>query len=418
MLSNVSIPLLSSVDVALMGQLSILHLGAIGLATVIFNFVFWNFGFLRMGTTGLVAQAYGAGDQKQIHQLCSKGIYSALVIAIVILILQQPLGIMANFFLGISLEHSPLVWTYFSIRVWSAPATLMTYSLFGWLFGMQNALAPMGVTIFTNILNILASYYMVSVLGWEISGVAIGTLLAEYAGVAILLVIIFRRYKIRLIHPANLVDWSRFLFINRDLFIRTVALTTAFAFLYRASALSGELILAANVIMLQFLSWMSYGIDGFAFASESLVGRHFGSQNKKMIRKSIVYSFMWAFALAVIISVIFWFFTEDIGLLFSKDKDVVKMLVSYKLWLLSIPLLACASYIWDGIFIGLTKTSMMRDSMLVSLVFYILIFILIRPYYANAIWISFSAFLTLRGLILSIFWFKIKDDLLREFIDK
>lgn len=411
-LSNLSIPLLSTVDVALMGHLSVIHLGAIGLATMIFNFFFWNFGFLKMGTTGLVAQAYGANDQLLIRQLLSKGCYLALFIAIFIVLLQIPIGQIANWALGVSTDHSSLVSIYFNIRIWSAPATLLTYCLFGWLFGMQDAVTPMIVTILINTINILASYYLVVVLQWDIYGVAYGTLIAEYIGLIILLIVIFKKYKMKLMAITDLGEWSEFFSVNKDLFIRTVALTTTFAIFYRQSALSGALILATNVILLQFLGWMSYIIDGFAYASQSLVGRFFGAGAIVDLRKSITVTFTWAIVLAMIISLIYGSATGYLGRLFTQDFEVVQLLITYKWWLYLLPLLAVASYIWDGVFIGLTRTKMMRDSMLISFISFILLFNLIRGSFANAIWISFAVFLTLRGILLTIYWYHLKKQIM------
>ena len=397
-----------------MGQLSVLHLGAIGLATMIFNFFFWNFGFLRMGTTGMVAQAYGREDINEIQSVLSKGVYLGLAIAAFILVFQKPIGHLAIWMVSASEEHSPLIWTYFNIRIWGAPATMATYCLFGWLFGMQNASVPMIVTIATNLINIIMSYYFVINLGWSIEGVAYGTIIAEYFGLALLVLFIIRKYRVSLHNPLRLGDWTYFLAINRDLFIRTVALTSAFIIFYRQSSLAGPLILATNVILLQFLSWMTYGVDGFAYASQSLSGKYYGGNDRKSLTKAIELSFLWGFGLSVVIAVLYGFLYGEIGTVFTSDKEILFRLEEYRLWLIALPFLAFSSYIWDGVFIGLILTKYLRDSMLIGLILYIFSYILLAPNFTNAIWISFAFFLFARGALLTIYWYRSRNQIFKN----
>ncbi len=400
-LSNISVPLLSTVDVALMGGLSVLHLGAIGLATIIFNFLFWNFGFLRMGTTGLVAQAHGRDDNRLINSILSQGAYLSLFIAALIIVFQLVLGNAAIVALSIGESHQPLVWEYFNIRIWSAPASLLTYTLVGWLFGRQNSLIPMITTILVNVVNIIISYYLVIHAEAGIQGVAFGTVIAEYLGVVVLFCSVRLKYNARFLPIGQLSDWTRYFRINRDLFIRTLALTLAFAFFYRESSQAGALILATNVVILQFLSWLSYGIDGFAFASESIVGMHSGKGDLVKVRKAISLSFLWGIGIALSFSLIYGTFTIQIGGVFSDDTDVLELLMLNKWWLAVLPILAFPAYVWDGIFIGLTRTVEMRNSMIVSFIFFIAIYYFIHPYFSNGIWVTFVSFLAIRGILLS-----------------
>lgn len=388
-----------------MGHLSIVHLGAIGLVTMIFNFFYWNFGFLRMGTTGLVAQAYGADDHSAINEYLSKGVFLALVLSTLIIILQQPIGAFSSLILGVGPEHQELVWSYFNIRIWSAPATLLTYCLFGWFFGMQDTVVPMIVTILINLLNIALSYYLVVVHELDIQGVALGTIISEYTGLFILLTFLVFKYRIKRINFPSLDGLTRFFAVNRDLFIRTVALTSAFAFFYRQSALSSELLLAVNVVLLQFLAWMSYGIDGLAYASESLIGKYKGRNDPAALSIVVKVSFFWGALMAICFSLLFGMSSEGIASLMTDDNNVLALIHNYKLWLMAIPLLAFTCYIWDGIFIGLTKTSMMRDSMILSLVLYVMSYYVLRSTHPNAIWISFAIFLCIRGVLLTFYWF-------------
>jgi len=411
-LSNISIPLLSAVDVALMGHLSILHLGAIGLATMIFNFFFWNFGFLRMGTTGMVAQAYGAQDLKKIGSLLFSALMSALTIALVILVLQTPILQLAELLLDIGDDHVPYVGQYFKIRIWAAPASLMTYCLIGWLLGLQDAISPLIATVIINGVNILLTWIMVIHYGWGIEGAAWGTLISEYLGVIILFIIVMRREDKSSFFSWDQSVWRGFIANNIDLFIRTVALTSAFAIFYRMSSMSGELILATNVILLQYLSWVSYGIDGFAFAAESVIGKYFGRRDVQALERAILLSFRWAVTLALLIGVVFFIGWEWFSGIFTDKYEIILLLKSFRGWMLILPLITCFCYIWDGIFIGLTETRIMRNTMLLSLLLLVFSIWLLHDTLSNAIWYCFMIFLVSRGALLWIIWRRNKRKLL------
>ena len=410
-ISNISIPLLSAVDVALMGNISIVHLGAIGLGTLIFNFFFWNFGFLRMGVTGLVAQSEGKGNTSLVNEILSKGIYFSLIIAMFILLSQILIWRTSVHFLNLSGTHETLVWDYFSIRIWAAPASFMTYVFFGYLFGRQDAVSPMFTTVFINVLNILLSYYLVVIADYGIIGTALGTLIAEYSGLVVLVLIVFGRKGASLILPHQISRWWEFLQMNQFLFLRTVALTAAFAFFYRESSSSGELILAINVVLLQFLSWLSYGIDGFAFASESLVGFYFGAKMKSELRKIIQLSFKWGLLFAAFFAIIYFFYSGDIASIFSESNQVVTSLIEYRYWLLVLPFVSFVCYIWDGVFIGLGRFREMMITMFIGLSLYIVLYYGLGHTVENAIWISFVAFLSVRGILLSMYWLRMKHQI-------
>ena len=248
-LSNISIPLLSSVDTILMGRLSVAHLGAVGLGSMIFNFVYWNFGFLRMGTTGMTAQAYGSDNREEMIHTLVRSIVLGLVIAAVLIVFRKPLYTLSSYAMSVQADQENLVATYFYIRLWAAPATLMLYGLMGWFFGMQNAVIPLILTIAINVINIVVSYYLVHNLGWEIAGVAWGTVIAQYAGVCSAFIFFLARYRgmWSSFSQATLWQWNKikhFFSINGNLFIRTVALTFAFAFFYRQSSAAGAAVLA------------------------------------------------------------------------------------------------------------------------------------------------------------------------------
>ncbi len=402
-ISNVSVPLLSSVDTALMGYLSMEHLGAVGLGAMIFNFFYWNFGFLRMGTTGMTAQAFGSRDHLGISTVFYRALLVSSAIAILIISLQ---GLIVH--VGVDWMNAPtgqisLVTTYVLTRIWAAPATLGLYVLMGWLFGMQNARAPMYVTIIINIVNIVLSYILIVNFGMGIRGAAIGTVIAQYFGFFVILIMIGNAYSTELKFPSisELFQWEafkHFFLINRDIFIRTLCLTFAFGFFYSKSAAYGEVILGVNVVLLQFLNWMSYGIDGFAFAAESLVGKHYGARAFDTLSATIKRIFFWSVLMAVAYALIYGLGGKWLFRAFTDVEEVLAAAGPFILWMGILPLLGFASYIWDGIFVGLTASKAMRDSMILSLIGYLVSYYLLEPVLGiHALWFALSFFLLLRG---------------------
>ena len=411
-ISNISIPLLSTVDTILMGHLSAKHIGAVGIGSMVFNFIYWNFGFLRMGTTGLTAHAYGAQQKDQIVNTLVRSSLLAIAIAIMILIFHQPLGRFSSYLLNVSPDQYDMVWTYFTIRICAAPATMMIYGFKGWFFGMQNAIYPLIMTVAVNVLNIGLSAYLVIYLSWDIAGVAWGTVAAQYFGLALAIGLYFmkyRRFNAHIIwHKILQADKVKeFFVLNRDLFLRTVCLTFAFGFFYSQSSKGGELVLAANIILQQFLNWMSYGVDGFAHASESLVGKYKGAQVEGKIKESIKYSFIWGGVLALGYAGVYLMFGNQILYLFSSDIDVINFTSDFIIWIGILPLVAFLSYIWDGIYVGLGASRHMRNSMFIALAVYLLSFYFLINYLeSHTLWLALFIFLAVRALTQYYFYFK------------
>ena len=410
--SNISIPLLSTVDTILMGQLSALHLGAIGLGGMIFNFVYWNFGFLRMGTTGLTAQAYGAKENYQLGVTLVRGLLLALLLASIIFFTQGWLLQAASWFFSVQDGHAPLITEYFTMRMWAAPATMMMYVLMGWFFGLQNAIYPMMITIAINVVNIIASYLLVHQYGMDITGVALGTVIAQYTGVLLCFIAVLYKYRIYLqsglIKSATkLSELVEFFKVNSNLFIRTVCLTFVFAYFYRESSIAGALALAANAILLQFVNWMSYGIDGFAYAAESMVGKYKGANDSFNLNRSVKLSFVWGLILAVVYALVYYIFYKPLLHLFSSDNEVIVFALRYKMWMVVFPIIAFACYIWDGVFIGLLAIKEMRDSMIVALIFFLGLYHFVEmedP--LQGLWLAMFSFLIIRGVLLTFYWNK------------
>ncbi len=412
-LSNISVPLLSTVDTILMGGLSSIHLGAIGIGSMIFNILYWNFGFLRMGTTGITAQQFGAGLSGEVFISLLRASVLALVIGFFLILLKGPIQDLTMGWMNVT-DHAHLyVSQYFDIRIWAAPATLLLYVMMGWYFGIQNAIIPLLITIIVNVFNILFSYYFVIIQGYEVAGVAWGTVIAQYIG--LLASIVFLVFKYR-----QYIDWSvlpvlkdagkyrRFFMINIDLFIRTVCLTFAFGFFYSKSSESGDVVLAVNVVLMQFVNWMSYGIDGFAYACESLVGRFKGAGDRYLLYKTVHFSFWWAAGLGFVYAIVFFYFGKPLFFVFSDDEHLWSQSRTLIEYIAVFPLLGFWSYIWDGVFVGLTATRAMRDTMILALVVYLTTYYLYPDDQTGArIWISLMAFLVARAVFQYGYW-KIK----------
>lgn len=409
-ISNISIPLISSVDTALMGHLSIAHLGAVGLGSMIFNFIYWNFGFLRMGTTGVTAQAYGSENKGLIHSTLLRSLTIGFVIAMALMLLQWPLHSWASSLMNVPEDQVGLVKTYFDIRIWAAPATLALYVFMGWFFGMQNAIYPLIITILINLLNVIISSYFVVGLGWEVAGVAWGTVISQYLGLLSCMVLMIYKYpeflafgQLKILSQID--QYAALLKINGNIFLRTLCLTFVFAFFYSQSAAADPMVLATNVILLQFLHWMSFGIDGFAYASESLVGKYYGARDKNMLHTTIRYSFLWAGVLAIFYSAIYYLFDEPLIGLFTKDPATAAQTSLSIIWIVLLPIASFAAYIWDGVYIGLTASRQMRDTMLISLSAYLILYFLLESLPPiTRIWLSLLIFMAVRGIVQSIWY--------------
>jgi len=407
-LSNLSVPMLSAVDTALMGHLSPIYLGAIGLGSMIFNFIYWNFGFLRMGTTGMIAQSYGAEDHDKTIDLLTAALRLSMLISIGLILLSPILFDMMNRLLYVQDIHHSVIASYTRIRIYDAPATIMLYVLTGWFFGRQNALIPLVVTIIINVLNIIISYVLVHCYEMNIAGVAWGTVMSQYIGVIIMMILMIIRSEYsfgELIRSRTSINMGQFISVNRDLFIRTILLTMAFVLLYRYSNQLGPIELAANVIILQILNWISFGIDGFAFAAESIVGKYKGQNKQEMLFHAVKLCIRWGAGLAFVYTLIFLFGSSGIVKLYSQDIAVNAHVETLKPWVLALPFIGFICYIFDGIFIGLLETQFMRNSMIISFGIFVVLVVFL-PMSNMVLWTSFCLFLLLRGLAQLCYWYK------------
>nr|WP_256534337.1 MATE family efflux transporter [Lewinella sp. JB7] len=421
-MSNVSVPLISSFDTALMGSLGGTHIAAVGLGSMAFNFVYWNFGFLRMGTTGITAQAYGRKSGPEQSQALVRGALLALAIGLSLVLLQRPLIVFTEWLLNIRADQIVLVEEYFFIRIIAAPAALLQMVLLGWFFGRQNAVWPLILTLVVNATNLALSYYLVAVSGWGIAGVAWGTVAAQYGG--LLLgggFLLYGRYRDRdwplrrsaphpRPRPDGGVSLAAFFRINRDIFIRTVCLTLSFAFFYnRANALDvGTATVAANVILLQLVNWLSYGIDGFAFAAESLVGKYAGAERPDQLRRVIRLLFAWGMGLAGVYAAVYGLGGYGLLSLFAPEAsagDTLAAAYHYLPIVVLFSLMATPCYLFDGIFVGLTAARAMRQTMLLAFAGYLISYYLLGQYLGNwGLWGSLLFFMILRAVMQWWWW--------------
>ena len=405
-----------------MGRLGGAHIAAVGLGAMAFNFVYWNFGFLRMSTTGITAQAFGRGDERGQWRALGRAAGLALGIALLLVALQYPLAELTHRLLNLRGEQTVLVDDYFYVRILAAPAALLQFVVLGWFFGRQNAVAPLLLTLAVNGLNLGLSWYLVRGLGWGIGGVAWGTVGAQYFGLLLGGGFLLRAY-VRSGTAARgwwrgfwtteheELSFGRFFSINRDIFIRTVCLTLSFAFFYnRANALDvPTATVAANVILLQLVNWLSYGIDGFAFAAESLVGKYAGARSQVegggeiQLGRVIRYLFAWGMALALLYVLVYGLLGDYLLPLFAPEIGAADTLAAARYYLpilLAFCLLATPCYLLDGIFVGLTAARAMRQTMLLAFAGYLLSYFLVGRYYGNwGLWGSLLLFMVLRGVL-------------------
>ncbi|MCR4291078.1 MAG: MATE family efflux transporter [Candidatus Scalindua sp.] len=317
-ISNLSIPLLSLVDVALMGHLdSAEYILTIGFGVMIFNFVYWGFGFLRMSTTGFTAQEFGRQDNKECLLILGRALLIAVAGAILLIALKTPLLKLSLLLIGTTPEVEAYIADYFNIRILAAPATISLFAFTGWFFGMQNAKIPMILTITVNLLNIGFSYWFVRVMEMKSDGVALGTLIAQYCGLILALAFFYKNYRHMLPFwdKFDLFDISKmkkFLMANSDIFIRTICLIFAFSFFKVQSGKEGIILGSSNIILLEFIMLSAYGIDGFSFAAESVVGKYFGAGDAGNFRNAIKVSFQWGIGISIMLVSLFYFFGREI----------------------------------------------------------------------------------------------------------
>ncbi|MFY0683437.1 MAG: MATE family efflux transporter [Balneola sp.] len=410
-ISNISVPLLGAVDTAVIGHLEhVYYLGAIAVGSIIFDFIFWGFGFLRMGTTGLVAQAYGAENIHRTKVILVRVLLVAFSGALLILLLQYPLIEFSLWVIDASPEVERYTRIYYNIRIFSAPATLGLFAINGWFLGMQNARYPMIITIFLNVFNVAANLIFVFYFGMNVDGVAWGSLIASYCAITLAFVLYRTTYNKVKLH----VSWSdlieieelkKFFSVNRDIFIRTLCLIFSYAFFTATSAKMGDVWLAANTILLQLWYISAYAVDGFAYAAESLVGKYVGALDFKKMKKAIWVCMGWGLGFGLLGTGFYAVFDRELLSIFTDKPQVIETAMVVAIWLIIAPIINSICFIWDGVYIGATSTSAMRNSMLIAtILFFVPVYYLVKPHFEyHALWIAMTSFMVMRGITLTLY---------------
>lgn len=420
-ISNITVPLLGLVDVSIVGHLGdTAYIGAIAVGGMIFNVIYWLFGFLRMGTSGMTSQALGRRDLTETLRLLLRSLGVAMAVAAVLICMQQPIRQAAIAVMQPSAQVEKFAGTYFSILIWGAPAMLGLYSMTGWFIGMQNSRLPMAIAITQNVVNIAASMFFVFTRGMKVEGVALGTLVAQYAGLlmaAAMWVAVYRRLW-RHLNCQRLFGWKEikgFLAVNRDIFLRTLCLICVMLFFTSAGSWQGETILAINTLLMQFYMLFSYVMDGFAYAGEALSGRMYGAGNRSGLASVIKNLFRWGAAMTVAFTMVYSLGGNAFLSLLTDERDVVNAAGDYYWWAVLLPAAGVAAFIWDGVFIGCTKTRGMLMSMAAAAMTFFLLFVFLRPIIANhGLWMSFLAYMAVRGMVQTWLWRKYDNSSLRQ----
>lgn len=403
-ISNISVPLLGLVDSTIVGHMgSAVYIGTVALGTTIFNMIYWLFSFLRMGTTGLVAQAHGQEDARRMHAVLRKALLAGGLVSVLLLIHQSPLLDLSTHILQPDADTLPQLRIYFGICIWGAPAVLGQYCLNGWFIGAQDTRPPMYVAIFQNVMNILLSLFLVYGAGWKMEGVATGTMLAQWAGLA-LCILFMRKHHVNLQIPAGRestpVRWREFLAVNRDLFLRTLCLVCVTVYFVRAGSMQGSDILAANALLMQLFILFSYVTDGLANAGEALSGRYTGAGDRHGLSQCILALFLWGGAITTLFTLAYIFGGEWILCFFTDIPSIQHLASLFLPWVYMIPIVALQAMVWDGVFIGMTYTHGMLMATLGATIVFFGVYLSAKDILRNdALWMAFLCYLFTRGII-------------------
>ncbi len=408
-ISNITVPIMGIAGTMIAGHLgdSVATIGALAIGVSIFNFIYWNCSFIRMGTSGITAQAFGAGDNRTTTLMLARAVVVSLVVGLLAIILQRPLGLGA---LAI-MNGNELVSEYFFARIWAVPAGVLLFGLNGWLTGMQNAIIPMIVAVMVNTIHVAFSIWFAFPLGMGIVGIAYASVVAQWTGVIITAAITWWHFRksfvaIKWREVIDMAAMKEFFLINRDIIVRTLCIVATYTFFTAASARMGDdNILAVNTILLQLFTLFSYMNDGFAYAAEALTGRFIGAKDEPSLRDAVKKCVIWCLVVAIIYIGVYIGWWRDLLMLFiSSDAQDAEVLLDYAGryigWIIAIPLAAAMPFVMDGIMVGATQSRIMRDSMILSTIAYFALFYAFKPIIGNnALWLAFSSYMFLRGAL-------------------
>ena len=408
-LANVSTPLLGLVDTAVVGHLDhAFYLGAVAVGSLVFSFLFWGFGFLRMGTTGLTAQARGAGAVDEVRAILLRALGFALILGLLLILLRGPIGRTALWLIEASAEVETHADSYIAVRIWGAPATLANYVLIGWFLGLGRAGLTLILQLVLNGTNIVLDLLFVVGLGWGVPGVAAASAIAEYTALAVGLLLMMGGLR----RLGGVWDWRRtwdasalrrLVAVNRDIFLRTLCLMAAFAWFTMQGARMGDVLLAANAVLQQFQLFMAYALDGFAYAGEVLIGTAVGAASRRDLRCAARAATIWAVGAAAGFSVVYLLFGPLIIDGLTSIEAVRTAARDYLPWAVVLPVVSVWGFILDGIFLGATRTSALRNAMAVSLAIFLAAVYGLVPVFGNhGLWGAFAIFMAARAVTLLI----------------
>lgn len=404
-LSNISVPLLGMVDTGVTGHLeSPVYLGAVAIGSTIFGFLYTGMNFLRMGTTGITAQRFGANDNDGLRVSLGQAVIVALLIALALLAMQIPIGRMAMELIGAEADVESFALQYFSIRIWSAPGTLANFALIGWFLGLQNARVPLFIFLTINITNILLDLLFVIVFGMKVDGVALASVIAEYAGLMVGVIFAVRTLRMHAGHwpfarLVNVRAYAAFFSVNAHLFIRTMALMFTFAFVTAQGARLGGVILAANAVLMNLQNLTAFGLDGFAHAAEALVGKAVGEKSRAAFVQSVRLTLKWSLIFALGFSGVYVVAGPLLIRVLTDLPEVRDTAMRYLPWLIVTPLVSVWSFLYDGVYVGATRAREMRDIMIFStLAIFLPAWFLLQGYGNHGLWLAFTLFMASRGI--------------------
>ena len=404
-LSNISVPLLGMVDTGVTGHLdNSAYLGAVAIGATIFTFIYMGMNFLRMGTTGIAAQSFGADDNDGLRASLGQALVVGLCIALCLIALQRYIGDMALALLGGDPETKGYAAEYFFIRIWSAPGTLANYALIGWFIGLQNARVPLYIFLTINVTNIVLDLLFVVGLGMTVDGVALASVIAEYSGFLVGAAFAIAALKKRAGHwplhrLTNIAAYRAFFAVNANLFIRTMALMFTLSFVTAQSARLGGQILAANAVLLQFQNLTSFGLDGIAHAAEALVGKAIGEKRRDVLVHSVQLTLKWSVIFATGFTVVYFAAGPLIISILTDLPEIRDTAIRYLPWMIASPIVSVWSFLYDGVYVGATRARDMRNIMVTStLLVFLPAWYFLQPYGNDGLWLAFLLFMASRGI--------------------
>ncbi len=418
-ISNITVPLMGIVSTAIAGHLggdSVLMIGELAIGTTILNFIYWNCNFIRMGSSGLTAQAFGANDFRETSRMLIRSLAIAVILGLVIVLFRSPITLGANRMMN----GGDIAFAYVEARLWAVPAGIMLFAFHGWFTGMQNAIIPMVVSILVNIIHIGASFYLAMRCDMGIVGIAYASIIAQWSGVAMSAILLVVKFHKKLIirgidRVFALEPLKAFFAVNRDIIVRTFCNVCVYSFFTASSArMDDKTILAVNTLLMELFTLFSYMSDGFAFAAEAMTGRFVGARDEGSLRKCVALCMKWALALAVAFVGLYLFgWREILGIFVSEgegSRAIIDLAGSYIGWIIAVPIVCALPFLFDGVMVGATHTHVMRNSMVISMICYFALYFSLQPIIGNnAIWLAFVAFVTMRGVLQYFMTHKLED---------